>query len=231
MLDMATTVAAYGKVKTQSPTRRADARGLDDRPRGQAADRPAPRDEGFLLPIGEYKGYGLALVFGLLAGTLNGAAFGRDVVDFNHDDVTPTNTGQWAAIDIAAFGDPAAFGAAAGRAFAEMRASPPLPGHDPVRIPGDGRGAARAAGPRKAWPCTRRSAASSTPSPAELGIRPRGATMKTFDMSLIKLENAISLTTWKGSVGVGALPGCGQDGHPPGPGRSFRSGKQIRTIS
>jgi LDH2 family malate/lactate/ureidoglycolate dehydrogenase len=50
-------------------------------------------EEGFLPPIGGYKGYGLALVFGLLAG-LNGAAFGRDVIDFNKDDKTPTNTGQ-----------------------------------------------------------------------------------------------------------------------------------------
>ena len=42
--------------------------------------------EGLLLPIGGYKGSGLALVLGLLAGTLNGAAFGRDVIDFNSDD-------------------------------------------------------------------------------------------------------------------------------------------------
>ena len=58
------------------------------------------------MPIGGPKGYGLALMFGLLAGTLNGAAFGKDVVDFNSDFSTPTNTGQFiVAIDIAAFGD------------------------------------------------------------------------------------------------------------------------------
>ena len=38
--------------------------------------------QAFLLPIGDYKGYGLSLVIGLLAGVLNGAAFGREVVDF-----------------------------------------------------------------------------------------------------------------------------------------------------
>ena len=37
--------------------------------------------EGVLLPIGGHKGAGLALMIGLLAGVLNGAAFGRDVVD------------------------------------------------------------------------------------------------------------------------------------------------------
>jgi LDH2 family malate/lactate/ureidoglycolate dehydrogenase len=67
------------------------------------------------------------------------------VVDFTTDTTSPTNTGQFvAAIDIAAFGDPAAFTATATRVFDEMRASPPLPGHDAVRVPGDGREAARA---------------------------------------------------------------------------------------
>ena len=32
---------------------------------------------------------------GLLAGTLNGAAFGRDVVDFNHDDTSTADTGHF----------------------------------------------------------------------------------------------------------------------------------------
>ena len=55
---------------------------------------PKLASEGFLLPIGEYKGYGLALIIGLLAGTLNRAAMGKEVVDFNADDTTPTNTGH-----------------------------------------------------------------------------------------------------------------------------------------
>ena len=64
----------------------------------------------FLLPIGGYKGAALALMFGLLAGTLNGAANGADVVDFNKDDTTPTNTGQAiCVVDIKAFGEPVAF--------------------------------------------------------------------------------------------------------------------------
>ena len=90
VLDMATTVAAYGKVKTKAQ------RG-ETMPEGWMVDRtgapltdPKRANEGFLLPIGGYKGYGLALILGLLAGTLNGAAMGRDVVDFNADDTTTT---------------------------------------------------------------------------------------------------------------------------------------------
>src|SRR6476661_4890243 len=74
VLDMATTVAAYGKVK-------AKALGGETMPEGWMIDRegkpltdPKRAEEGFLLPIGGYKGYGLALVVGLIAGTLNGAA-------------------------------------------------------------------------------------------------------------------------------------------------------------
>jgi LDH2 family malate/lactate/ureidoglycolate dehydrogenase len=75
-----------------------------DAPHGNPLTDPRRAEEGFLLPIGGYKGSGLALVFGLLAGTLNGAAFGRDVIDFNKDDTTPTNTGQVIiALDIARF--------------------------------------------------------------------------------------------------------------------------------
>ena len=61
---------------------------------GRPLTDPKRANEGFLLPIGDYKGYGLALIIGLIAGTLNRAAMGRDVVDFNADDTTATNTGH-----------------------------------------------------------------------------------------------------------------------------------------
>ncbi|MEK7877041.1 MAG: Ldh family oxidoreductase [Pseudomonadota bacterium] len=138
VLDMATTVAAYGKVKTAAQ------RG-ETMPEGWMIDRegrplidPKRADEGFLLPIGGYKGYGLALVFGLLAGTLNGAAMGRDVVDFNHDDTTPTNTGHAiVAISLAAFGDVADFKRRVDALVRDIRASKRLPGVDVVRLPGE----------------------------------------------------------------------------------------------
>ena len=145
VLDMATTVAAVGKIKTLAQRGEMMPEGWMVGRDGKPLTDPNLRDEGFLLPIGGAKGYGLAMAIGLLAGVLNGAAFGSDVVDFTTDTTSPTNTGQFVvAIEISAFGDPEVFAAAASRAFAEMRASAPLPGHDPVRVPGDGRQAARA---------------------------------------------------------------------------------------
>ncbi|MGZ5102776.1 MAG: Ldh family oxidoreductase [Usitatibacter sp.] len=138
VLDMATTVTAYGKVKAKA------ARG-EMMPEGWMIDRegkpltdPRRAGEGFLLPIGGYKGYGLALVVGLLAGTLNGAAMGRSVIDFNADAATPTNTGQaMVAIDPSAFGDLAEFKASVDTLVRDLRASERMPGVDSIRVPGD----------------------------------------------------------------------------------------------
>ncbi len=145
VLDMATTIAAVGKIKVLAQRGEAMPEGWMVGRDGHPLTDPAKRDEGFLLPIGGPKGYGLSVAIGLLAGVLNGAAFGSDVVDFTNDTKSPTNTGQFvAAIDLKAFGDPDVIAESAARAFAELRASLPLPGHDPVRIPGEGRAEAHA---------------------------------------------------------------------------------------
>ena len=138
VLDMATSVAAYGKVKTKAQ------RG-EPLPEGWMIDRDgkpltdsARAHEGFLLPIGGHKGYGLALIFGLLAGTLNGAAFGKDVIDFNADSKTVTNTGQaMVAIRVGAFAEIEHFKRAVDTVIRDMKASPTLPGVESVRLPGE----------------------------------------------------------------------------------------------
>jgi LDH2 family malate/lactate/ureidoglycolate dehydrogenase len=68
VLDMATTVAAYGKVKTKAQRGETMPEGWMMDRQGRPLTDPRRANEGFLLPIGGYKGYGLALIFGLLAG-------------------------------------------------------------------------------------------------------------------------------------------------------------------
>jgi LDH2 family malate/lactate/ureidoglycolate dehydrogenase len=105
---------------------------------GRPLTDPKRADEGMLVPIGGYKGYGLALVFGLLAGTLNGAAMGSDTIDFNADDTTPTNTGHAiVALSIAAFGELDDFKRRVDKIAREIRRSKPLPGVAKVWLPGD----------------------------------------------------------------------------------------------
>ena len=154
---MATTVAAYGKVKTKA------LRG-ETMPEGWMVDRegkpltdPKRADEGMLLPLGGmeagYKGYGLAMIIGLLAGTLGGAAMGRDVIDFNHDDDSVTNTGQAiAAINIAAFGDVGVFKAKRGPLVRDIRGSERMPGVDRIFVPGERSHATRTARMRDGIP-------------------------------------------------------------------------------
>jgi LDH2 family malate/lactate/ureidoglycolate dehydrogenase len=138
VLDMATSVAAYGKVKGAAQRGETMPEGWMMDRQGRPLTDPKRADEGFVLPIGAYKGYALALLFGLLAGTLNGAAMGSDVVDFNADDSSATNTGQLiVALRIDAFGEVAAFKRSVDRVIREMRGSKLLPGVDKVRLPGE----------------------------------------------------------------------------------------------
>ena len=139
VLDMATTVASYGKIKA------AAARG-ETIPEGWLTDRsgrpitdPGRSGEGLLVPIGGYKGYGLGFVIGALAGVLNGAAFGSEVVDMNADFRTPPNTGQTIIVmrpDL--FGPVGEFKARMDARIREIRTSTPMEGHAPVRLPGAG---------------------------------------------------------------------------------------------
>lgn len=138
VLDMATTVAAYGKVKARAKRGECIPEGWMIDSEGRPLLDPRRLAEGFLLPIGAHKGYGLALIVGLLAGTLHGAAMGRDVVDFNVDHATPTNTGQAVlVIDVKAFGDGEAFKAAVDRLSRDIRNSRRLPGVERIWLPGE----------------------------------------------------------------------------------------------
>jgi LDH2 family malate/lactate/ureidoglycolate dehydrogenase len=138
VLDMATTVAAYGKVKTKAQRGESMPAGWMMDRKGQPLTDPKRANEGFLLPIGDYKGYGLALVIGLLSGTLNQAAMGKDVVDFNADDTTPTNTGHAiVAISLSAFGDVSEFKRSVDVLVRDIRASGRLPGVERIWLPGE----------------------------------------------------------------------------------------------
>jgi LDH2 family malate/lactate/ureidoglycolate dehydrogenase len=138
VLDMATTVAAYGKVKTKALKGEMMPVGWMMDRLGQPLLDPKRSDEGFLMPIGGYKGYGLALIVGLLAGTLNGAALGSDVIDFNKDDTSITNTGQAIlAIDLSAFGDVEAFKMRVDALVRELRNSERMPDVDRIWVPGE----------------------------------------------------------------------------------------------
>lgn len=93
-LDIATTVASHGTIKVAAQAGEQMPEGWVVDMHGNAITDPARASEGFLMPIGGYKGAGLNIMIGALAGIMTGAAFGRDVVPFQTDHTTSTNTGQ-----------------------------------------------------------------------------------------------------------------------------------------
>jgi LDH2 family malate/lactate/ureidoglycolate dehydrogenase len=138
VLDMATSVAAYGKVKTAAQRGETLPEGWMIDHQGRPLTDPKRAAEGLLVPIGGYKGYGLALVIGLLAGSLNGAAMGSETIDFNADDTSATNTGHAiVALSIAAFGEIEEFKRRVDKLVREIRRSKPMPGVERIWLPGE----------------------------------------------------------------------------------------------
>ena len=106
---------------------------------GQPTTDPAEAINGSLLPIGGYKGAGLALFVDILAGALTGSNFSFEASSFGDCNGGPPRTGQFLiAIDPALFGG-TGFTARVEMLFAAMLSEPG------TRLPGDRRLAARKA--------------------------------------------------------------------------------------
>ena len=141
VLDIATSVASFGAIRTYAIAGKPMPQGwVVDRKTGEPITDPKRVAEGVLLPIGGYKGSGLALMIGLLAGVLNGAAFGREVIDFTTPGTEECNTGQFMiALDVARFLPPEVFAAEMDRHLQALRSSARLPGFEVIRHPGEER--------------------------------------------------------------------------------------------
>jgi len=152
VLDIASTATSHGSIKVAAQQGVPIPEGWVSAADGTPITDPARAHEGFLLPMGGYKGAGLTIAFGLLAGVLNGAAFGAEVVDHLHDLHTPTNTGQ-AILVLRAdlFRDQGEVLAALTSHLDALRYSGSSDG-GPVRLPGDSAAATRADNERRGVP-------------------------------------------------------------------------------
>jgi LDH2 family malate/lactate/ureidoglycolate dehydrogenase len=146
ILDIATSLSSFGNIRQHLARGEPLQEGwVVHSKTGQPITDPKKVDEGVLLPIGGHKGSGLALMIGLLAGVLNGAAFGRDVVDPSGPGTGATNTGQFVvALDVSRFIAPDVFAAEMDRHLKDLTSSPKLPGFDSIRLPGSDRRKRRA---------------------------------------------------------------------------------------
>jgi LDH2 family malate/lactate/ureidoglycolate dehydrogenase len=138
VLDMSPTVVAFGKVRLAAQRGEQMPVGWMIGKDGKPLTDPKRMDEGHLLPIGDYKGSGLSLIVGLLAGALNRAALGRDVIDFTKEIGSATNTGQAiAAISIDAFLPATDFKRYVDQVIRDIRNSQKLPGVERIWLPGE----------------------------------------------------------------------------------------------
>jgi len=136
-LDIATTVASHGSIRVKEQAGEQLPEGWVIDSDGNPITDPRRVDEGFLVPIGGYKGSGLNFMIGVLAGIMTGAAFGSQVVNFRTDATTPTNTGQSIIVlrpDL--FMPLDQYKAEMDRQLREFRSSESMR-DEPVRLPGE----------------------------------------------------------------------------------------------
>lgn len=104
---------------------------------GKPTTDAAKAVQGVLQPIGEYKGVGLALVFGLLSSMLSGAAYGAELGDMVSGAKAGHDGHFFLAIDVAAFQDPDLFGQRVDGVIRELRTSRRKEGVERLYAPGE----------------------------------------------------------------------------------------------
>ncbi|HMN30881.1 MAG TPA: Ldh family oxidoreductase [Caldilineaceae bacterium] len=113
-------------------------------PAGWALDRegrptvdPAVAIDGLLAPIGGFKGAGLAMIMGILASLLSGAAYGAELGDIEHGP-QPGQDGHFVlALRVSAFVDLPTFKRRVDGAIAQIHTSRLAPGFDRLYAPGE----------------------------------------------------------------------------------------------
>lgn len=105
ILDMATTVAARGKIRLAAKNGEKIPLDWAIGPDGNPTDDPNEALKGSLLPIGGYKGYGLSMFVDLLAGLLTGSAHGGEVKNLSKMDADSGNGHLFILLDARRFLD------------------------------------------------------------------------------------------------------------------------------
>ena len=103
-------------------------------PDGRETTDPGAAMDGPVLPIGEYKGYGLSFVSDVLAGVMTGALFGMSVFQ---DDRNFDVGHIMVAIDPQAFMGEAEFQQRLEELVAEVKGAPAIDPQRPILLPGE----------------------------------------------------------------------------------------------
>lgn len=138
LLDMATTTVAANKIFKAWINKQPEV------PSGWAMDSegvPTTDTEaaykGLVMPLGGYKGYGLAMMVEILCAVLGGGAMANELGGIRFTDKPVRVSHAYVAIDIARFMPPEEFHARMRKLIDIMKATPPAKGYDEVLVAGE----------------------------------------------------------------------------------------------
>lgn len=138
LLDMATSVAALGKVNEARDRGAVLAEGQALAQDGTPTTDPAAAIAGMLLPMAGPKGFGLAFALEILSAVLTGASVGRQAGSMYNTWDRPEGLGHFfVAISIEAFGATSTFLDRMQQLVDQMRAAEPIRAGDRVYLPGE----------------------------------------------------------------------------------------------
>ena len=138
LLDMAISVAARAKIRNALKRGEAIPDTWATDKGGRTTTDPAAALDGFLLPIGGHKGYGLALLVDLFAGLLSGAAYLTHVKSWVDAPDEPQNLGHFfILIDTRCLGSTDWLKQRMNDFASILHGSPPADASRPVLVPGE----------------------------------------------------------------------------------------------
>ncbi|MBY0504941.1 MAG: Ldh family oxidoreductase [Bryobacteraceae bacterium] len=138
LLDMATTTVAAGRIfKASINEQKSIPAGWALDAEGVPTTDTATAMQGLLMPLGGYKGSGLAMMVEILCGVLSGGKVSTEIGSIRKRGRPSSLNHFFLAIDLARFGDPAQLGARAAELAAMVRAAAPAKGYDEVLVAGD----------------------------------------------------------------------------------------------
>lgn len=138
LLDMSTSAVARGKIIAAARTGKPIPLGWAMDGDGHPTQDANKALEGFILPLGGHKGYGLSLVCDILAGVLTGSLFGSQIPSMISDWTRPLNCGVWMlSFSIENFMDFEHFVERLDTLTADLKSSPLAPGFEKIYLPGE----------------------------------------------------------------------------------------------
>ena len=137
LMDMANTGVARGKIYLARQKRQSIPPGWALNAAGEPTTDPQEAIDGIILPMGEHKGYAIAMMVDVLSGVLTGSGF-LSAVHSPYKTAEKSNAGHLLiALDIEKFQPLAQFGARMEDYIRELKSVPLAKGYDEVYYPGE----------------------------------------------------------------------------------------------